>query len=272
MKVTAIMPAYNAERTIQRTFDAIPKDAVNEVILVNNASTDRTREVAESIPGLVVVNHETNRGYGGSQKTCYRTALNRGADVVVMIHSDFQYDPALAPQMVAPILAGTADIVFGSRFLNDDPRRAGMHWWRYWGNRLLSELQTWAFGLRLSEFHTGYRAYSATVLNSVPFETFSNDFAFDSQIIAHAVRQGFTFVEIPIPTSYHDERSSLSFRGSVKFGLQTLVTLLPFILSRPKRKHVTAAQPDSAGEPVRIGVYRKPAPAHGVPQPVSAVS
>lgn len=227
MKVIAVMPAFNSERTVQKTFDAIPKGAVQEVILVNNASTDRTREIAERIPGLTVINHERNRGYGASQKTGYRTALNHGADAVVMIHSDFQYDPKVAPEIVAPILEGHADMVLGSRFLNGDPRKAGMHWWRYLGNRFLSILQTWAFGIKLSEFHTGYRAYSRALLNAVPFESFSNDFAFDSQIIAHAVRHHLKIVEIPIPTSYHDERSSLSFFGSVKFGLQTLVTLLP---------------------------------------------
>ena len=227
MKVIAVMPALNSERTLKKTFDAIPKDVVHEVILVNNNSTDRTREIAEGILGLMVINHERNRGYGASQQTGYRAALDRGADVVVMIHSDFQYDPKVAPQIVAPLLAGEADMVLGSRFLNGDPRTAGMHWWRYLGNKFLSALQTWVFGLRLSEFHTGYRAYNRALLEGVPFERFSNDFAFDSQIIAHAVRKGFRIKEIPIPTSYHDERSSLSFFGSVKFGLQTLLTLLP---------------------------------------------
>lgn len=227
MKVIAVMPAFNSERTLKKTFDAIPKDAVHAVILVNNASTDKTREVAESIPGLIVINHERNRGYGASQKTGYRRALDLGADAVVMIHADFQYDPKVAPQIVAPILSGSADMVLGSRFLTGDPRKAGMHWWRYLGNRFLSILQTWVFGIKLSEFHTGYRAYSRGLLHAVPFESFSNDFAFDSQIIAHSVRRKLRIVEIPIPTSYHDERSSLSFIGSVKFGLQTLVTLWP---------------------------------------------
>ena len=221
------MPALNSEKTIQRTFEAIPKDFVQEVIIINNASTDRTREIAERLPGAVLINHERNRGYGASQKTGYRAALDHGADAVVMIHADFQYDPTLAPQIVAPILAGEADMILGSRFMNGDPRSAGMHWWRYWGNRLLSVLQTFAFGLKLSEFHTGYRAYSRKLLERVPFERFSNDFAFDSQIIAHSVRQKLVIKEIPIPTSYHDERSSLSFWRSVKFGLQTLVTLFP---------------------------------------------
>lgn len=228
MKVTAFMPAFNSEKTVKRTFDQIPKDAVQEVILVNNASTDKTKEVAESIPGLIVINHERNRGYGASQQTGYRAALDRGADVVVMIHADNQYDPKIAPQIVAPILAGQADMVLGSRFLNDDPRKAGMHWWRYWGNMFLSALQTWVFGLKLSEYHTGYRAYSRKLLEGVPFESFSNDFAFDSQIIAYSIRRGFKIIEIPIPTSYHDERSSLPFMRSVKFGFQTLWTLMPW--------------------------------------------
>ena len=227
MKVIAVMPAFNSERTLQKTFDAIPMDCVHEVILVNNNSTDRTRQIAEGIPGLIVINHERNRGYGASQQTGYRAALDRGADVVVMIHSDFHYNPKHAPEIAAPLSAGEADMVLGSRFLTGDPRKAGMHWWRYLGNKFLSALQTLVFGLRLSEFHTGYRAYNRALLEGVPFERFSNDFAFDSQIIAHAVRRGFRIKEIPIPTSYHDERSSLSFIGSVKFGLQTLLTLLP---------------------------------------------
>jgi glycosyltransferase involved in cell wall biosynthesis len=229
MKVIAVMPAYNSEKTLKRTYDEIPKDAVHEVILVNNASTDRTREIAESIPGLIVINHETNRGYGASQKTCYAEALRRGADVVVMIHSDLQYDPKYAPQMVAPIIAGASDMVFGSRFLQGDPRNAGMHWWRYAGNRFLSILMTWVYGVHLSEFHSGYRAYNRRLLETVPFQSFSNDFAFDSEMIASAVRRKFRISEIPIPTSYHDERSSLSFIGSVKFGLTTLYTLFPWV-------------------------------------------
>lgn len=221
------MPAYNSEKTLQRTYDAIPKDIISTVILVNNASTDKTRELAERIPGLVVLNHDRNLGYGASQKTCYTEALRLGADIVIMIHSDFQYDPTYVPQMIAPIAEGKADMILGSRFLMEDPRKNGMHWWRFLGNRCLSTLQGWMLGVKLSEFHSGYRAYNRKLLEAVDFQKFSNDFVFDSQMIATAVRKDFHIGEVAIPTNYHHDASSLSFMGSVKFGISTLRTLFP---------------------------------------------
>ena len=227
MKVIAVMPAYNSEKTLRKTWEAIPKDVVSEVILVNNDSKDKTREEAEKIPGLIVINHERNRGYGGSQKTCYSEALKRGADIVIMIHSDFQYDPTYVPQMIQPIIEDKFDMIMGSRFLKEDPRKAGMNWWRYLGNKFLSFLQRKMLGVSLSEFHSGYRAYNRKCLETVPFMTFSDDFLFDSQMVASVARKKLRLGEVAIPTSYHNDASSLSFWGGVKFGLSTLRTLFP---------------------------------------------
>lgn len=226
MKVTAVLPAFNAEKTLRRTVEAIPKDAVQEVILVDDASTDATVARAEEIQSLVVILHEENRGYGGNQKTCYAEALRRGADIVIMIHPDFQYDPRYVPQMIAPLLAKEADMVLGSRFFREDPRDSGMDWWRYYGNRFLTTIQNLILGTHLSECHSGYRAYSKKLLLSIPFQSFSDDFVFDSQMIAAVARRGFSIAEIPIPTSYTQESSSISFPRAVRYGLATLKTLL----------------------------------------------
>jgi len=226
MKVTAVLPAFNAEKTLLKTYAAIPKDCVHEVILVDDASTDNTVARAQHINDLVIVLHKKNRGYGGNQKTCYTEALKRGADVVVMIHPDFQYDPSYVPHMIAPIINDQADFVMGSRFLKGNPMKAGMTWWRYFGNRFLTILQNFALKTNLSECHSGYRAYSRRLLKSVPFNTFSEDFAFDPQMLKSAARRGFRIAEVPIPTRYTQESSSISFVSSVKYGLATLLSLL----------------------------------------------
>lgn len=226
MKVTAVLPAFNAEKTLHKTYQAIPKAHVHEVILVDDASTDQTLAQAEKINDLIVVMHTKNRGYGGNQKTCYAEAIRRGADVVIMIHPDFQYDPAYVPQMIEPIIRGEADIVFGSRFLNTDPRQGGMVWWRYWGNRFLTTMQNARLGTRLSEGHSGYRAYHRRALTSIPFQQFSDNFVFDAEMIVAAARMGAVIKEVPIPTRYTSESSSIPFLKSVKYGLATLKTLL----------------------------------------------
>lgn len=226
MKVTAVMPAFNAEKTLRKTYEAIPKSHVHEIILVDDASTDATVARAEEIDDLIVIIHGKNRGYGGNQKTCYTEALKRGADVVVMIHPDFQYDPHYVPQMIAPIQAGQADFVLGSRFVASDPREGGMVWWRYWGNRLLTNLQNMSLGTTLSEGHSGYRAYSRRVLENVPYEKFSDDFVFDSEMLVAIARRKFLISETAIPTRYTQESSSISFPASVRYGLATLRTLL----------------------------------------------
>ncbi len=228
MKVVAVLPAYKAAKTVRRTFDAIPKDRIHEVILVDDASPDRTVEEARSIPNLIVVVHPQNLGYGGNQKTCYRTALERGADAVVMIHPDLQYDPTLAYTLIEPILQNRYDMVMGSRFIGVDPRLSGMPSWRYWGNRFLTSLQNLVLGTHMSEAHSGYRAYSRTLLSAIPFASFSNDFVFDAQMIAAVARHNLRIGEVPIPVRYDQDSSSISFRRSVRYGLGTLGTLWPW--------------------------------------------
>lgn len=224
-KVVAVLPAFNAARTLHKTYAAIPKEVVHEVILVDDASTDDTVAQAAALKDLVVIVHQENKGYGGNQKTCYREALGRGADVVVMIHPDFQYDPKYVPQMIQPILAGTADLVLGSRFLSSDPRTGGMVWWRYWGNKFLTTLQNFMLGIHLSEGHSGYRAYSWKLLQAVPFDRFSDDFVFDGQMIVAAAAQKFRIAEVPIPTRYTSDSSSIPFGASVRYGLAIVKTL-----------------------------------------------
>lgn len=226
MKIIAVLPAFNAEKTLQKTYAAIPKDSIHEIILVDDASTDGTVTQAEKINDLVVIVHKKNRGYGGNQKTCYSEALKRDADVVVMIHPDFQYDPTYVPQIVAPLIQGQADMVVGSRFVDGDPRQSGMVWWRYWGNRFLTTLQNTRLGISLSDGHSGYRAYHRRLLNRIPYQTFSDDFVFDSEMIVAAARAKAVIKEVMIPTRYTSESSSISFGRSVKYGLATLKTLL----------------------------------------------
>lgn len=225
MKVTAVLPAFNAEKTLQKTYDAIPKDHVHEVILVDDASTDSTVTRAEEIDDLIVIAHGKNQGYGGNQKTCYTEALKRGADIIIMIHPDFQYDPTYVPHITKPIIEQQADLVLGSRFIEGDPRLSGMVWWRYWGNRLLTTLQNLILGTKLSEGHSGYRAYSRRMLTQIPYQKFSDNFVFDSQMLRAAAKQKIRITEVAIPTRYTKESSSISFTASVRYGLETLLTL-----------------------------------------------
>jgi glycosyltransferase involved in cell wall biosynthesis len=227
MRVIAVLPAYNAAGTVQKTCAAIPQGSVAEIILVDDCSSDDTVQVAGTIPGVTVIRHPENRGYGGNQKTCYNTALEHGADVVIMIHPDFQYDPSRVPEMTAPLIAGKADMVMGSRFLHEDPRKSSMVWWRYFGNRFLTAVQNLVLGAKLSECHSGYRAYTADLLRTIPYNAFSNDFVFDSQMIAAVARKKLRIAEVSIPVRYLSDSSSISFRRSVRYGLTTLLTLLP---------------------------------------------
>jgi SAM-dependent methyltransferase len=221
-KIVAVLPAYNAEKTLERTLADIPKGLFDELILVDDASKDGTVELARRLGGLTVVVHEKNRGYGGNQKTCYKTALSMGADVVVMIHPDYQYDPTLAPEMVAPILQGKADCVLGSRMMRDTALKGKMPVWKYVGNKFLTGLENLGFGARFSEYHTGYRAYTKKVLSSLQLELNSDGFVFDQEIIAQMLAAGYRIVEVPIPTRYFKEASSVGFWVSVKYGLLTL--------------------------------------------------
>ncbi len=222
-RIIVVMPAYNAARTLEKTYGDLDKDKVYEVILVDDVSSDDTVEVAQKL-GLKCIVHVQNRGYGGNQKTCYLEALKDGADVVVMLHPDNQYDATKVPDMVAPILRGQADMVLGSRLLGgrEATLKGGMPIWKYVSNRFLTMCENRAFGTHLSEAHTGFRAYSRRLLQTIPFLINSDDFVFDSEVISQAVAFGFRIKEVPVATRYFPEASSVNFRRSVVYGLATL--------------------------------------------------
>jgi len=230
--VVVVMPAYNAAKTLERTYADIPRDVVDHVILVDDVSADETVVIAERL-GLHVVSHRQNRGYGGNQKTCYDTALAEGADVVVMVHPDYQYDATRIPDLIAPIVAGTADLMLGSRFLGD-PLAGGMPRWKYMSNRFLTTVENVAFGLQLSEYHTGFRAYSRQLLETLPYRLDSDDFVFDQELIAQAVAAGFRdrIGEVAVPTRYFAEASSVGPRRSIVYGLSTLVVVARYLFHR----------------------------------------
>jgi len=230
-KVALVLPAYHATRTIPNVVDEIPVQAADRALLVDDASGDETATVALE-HGLDVVRHPRNRGYGASQKTGYARVLLDGADVIVMVHADDQYDPALVPEMVAPILDGRADMVIGSRLLRDRAIAGGMPRWKWLGNRLLTGIENRVFGVRLSEYHTGYRAFSADLLRSIPFLRNSDDFVFDQEIFAQILARDARIVEVPIPTRYFGAASSVDFRTSVRYGLMTLGVLARFAADR----------------------------------------
>jgi hypothetical protein len=230
-KVVLVLPAYHATRTIPNVVDEIPVQAADRALLVDDASGDETATVALEC-GLDVVRHPRNRGYGASQKTGYTRALLDGADVIVMVHADDQYDPALVPEMVQPILDGRADMVIGSRLLRDRAIAGGMPRWKWLGNRLLTGIENRVFGVRLSEYHTGYRAFSADLLRSIPFLRNSDDFVFDQEIFAQVLARDARIVEVPIPTRYFGEASSVDFLTSVRYGLMTLGVLARFAADR----------------------------------------
>jgi glycosyltransferase involved in cell wall biosynthesis len=230
-RVVIVMPAYNAARTLERTYADIPHDLVHHVILVDDVSKDETIEIAKRL-GIEVIAHRQNLGYGGNQKTCYDRALEWGADVVVMLHPDYQYDATRIPSLVAPILAGERDLMLGSRFLGD-PLAGGMPRWKFVSNRFLTGLENAAFGLHLSEYHTGLRAYSRRLLETIPYRLNSDDFVFDQELIAQVVAAGGLPVgEIAVPTRYFEEASSVGFRRSVVYGLSTLRVVGRYLLHR----------------------------------------
>jgi glycosyltransferase involved in cell wall biosynthesis len=235
-KVVVVMPAYNAELTLEDTIARFPTGVVDEIILVDDRSRDNTVEVARRLGesmALVTIPHPHNVGYGGNQKTCYMEALRRGADVVVMVHPDGQYDPAFLPEIVEPICRGEADVVLGSRMLARGGARAGgMPWWKRLGNAFLTGLENAVFRRQLSEYHTGYRAFSRRFLETVPFLRNSPDFVFDSEMLAQAVAFDFRIAEIPVTTKYFEEASSVSFKASVIYGTKTLGVLARFLLHR----------------------------------------
>jgi glycosyltransferase involved in cell wall biosynthesis len=225
------MPAFNAARTLKRTFDELPHAIIDTVIVVDDGSADETARIAREL-GLKLFVHNRNYGYGANQKTCYREALRAGADLVVMVHPDYQYDPTLVPDVLQPIVDGRADVVLGSRLLGTHPMQQGMPWWKYAGNRLLTGLENSVFGLRLSEYHTGYRAYSREALERVNFEMNSDAFVFDQEILAQLIWARLRIVEVPVPTRYFPEASSASFGQSTRYGFSILRVLLQYLLNR----------------------------------------
>lgn len=231
-KVVLVMPAYNAAETLRQTWADIPAGHVDEHILVDDASRDDTVSIARSL-GIHVLEHQKNRGYGGNQKTCYREALERGADVVIMLHPDYQYDPRLVPMMILPLQLGILDVILGSRVrTREECLASGMPLYKYLGNRLLTLIENIALGQNMGEFHSGFRAYRREVLETLPFESFSDDFVFDSQFLVSAVDAGFKLGEIPVPVRYMPEASSIGFRRSVRYGLGTLGAIAQFALKR----------------------------------------
>jgi glycosyltransferase involved in cell wall biosynthesis len=230
-KVIVVMPAYNAAKTLRLTYDAIPKDNVDYVILVDDGSKDETLAIAKGL-NLEVFVHSRNFGYGGNQKTCYTEALKAGAEIVVMLHPDYQYDPTLLPEIVAPIEKGEADVVLGSRFMGGSVVRQGMPWWKFLGNRLLTRIQNWVLGQELAEYHTGYRAFSRKVLEEVPFLLNSDKFVFDQEMLVQAIHLDFRIKEVPVPTRYFPEASSASLGASVVYGLSILWLLVRYELHR----------------------------------------
>jgi glycosyltransferase involved in cell wall biosynthesis len=230
-KVVVVMPAYNAGRTLRLTYEELPKDTVNLVILVDDASTDTTLEIARQL-GLEIFVHNRNYGYGANQKTCYTEALRAGADIVVMVHPDYQYDPTLVPQLIEPIVRDEADVVLGSRLKSGSALAQGMPWWKYLANRFLTRVENRVFGLSLSEYHTGYRAFRREVLETVNYTANSDGFVFDQEIIGQVVMTGFRIGEIAVPTRYFPEASTAGVVASVGYGLRILSALFWFLLHR----------------------------------------
>jgi glycosyltransferase involved in cell wall biosynthesis len=230
-KICVVMPAYFAEKTLERTYRDLPLDWVDDIVLVDDASRDRTVEISRSL-GLHTLVHLRNRGYGGNQKTCYREALARGADIVVMVHPDHQYDPCYIPELVEPLLADKCDAVFGSRMLGGRPIEGGMPKWKYFANLFLTALANATFYVFLSEYHSGLRAYSRRYLEAVDLEINSDDFVFDTEIIAQGVWKGMRIREIPIATRYFDEASQIGFTRSVRYGFSVVRVLLRYKLHK----------------------------------------
>ncbi len=230
-KVFVVMPAYNAAKTLRMTYAALPLDRIHAVILVDDGSSDETIRIARELR-LEVFVHNRNYGYGANQKTCYREALKAGAEIIVMVHPDYQYDPALLPQIIQPIEENRADVVLGSRLLAGGAVRQGMPWWKYIANRFLTGLENRMFGLHLSEYHTGYRAYRREALEAVNLETNSDSFVFDQEIIAQFVDAGLRIGEIPVPTRYFPQASSCSFVASCRYGISILGVLFRYALHR----------------------------------------
>lgn len=230
-KIIVVMPSYNASKTLEITYHEIPFDIVDEVILVDDASSDNTAQITEKL-GIHSIIHPKNIGYGGNQKTCYREALSKGADVIVMVHPDYQYSPRLITAMASMITSGHYDIALGSRILGGGALKGGMPLYKYIANRFLTLVENLILGIKLSEYHTGYRAFSREVLETLPLEENSDDFVFDNEMLAQAVCFGFKIGEISCPTRYFEDASSINFKRSIKYGFGVLSTAGKFMLQK----------------------------------------
>jgi len=231
-KVIIVLPAYNAEKTLENTLKDIPVGVADEIILVDDASTDGTVGLARKI-GITVLEHDRNQGYGANQKTCYTTALDKGAEIIVMIHPDYQYDPRIIPFAIGFLATGICDIIIGSRVrTRRETLEGGMPIYKYISNRILTIFENIALGQNLGDFHSGFRAYRREVLKTVDFFQNSDDFVFDTEFLAQAVYHNFRIGDVPIPTRYFAEASSINFRRSLKYGIQTVMVMLKFALAK----------------------------------------
>ena len=230
-RVIVVLPAYNAAKTLEKTYTELPHDVVDEVILVDDASRDETSEIARRL-GITTIVHQKNLGYGGNQKTCYTNALARGADVVIMVHPDYQYTPALVTAMSSMVATGLYDTVLGSRIIGGGALPGGMPLYKYVANRILTAIENVATGRKLSEYHTGYRAFSRKVLETLPLEENSNDFVFDNEMLAQVIAFDYSIGEVSCPTRYFEEASSISFPRAVRYGLGVLNVSLKLWLHR----------------------------------------
>ncbi|MBA3544085.1 MAG: glycosyltransferase family 2 protein [Chthoniobacterales bacterium] len=241
-KIVVVMPAYNAARTLRQTYDEVMAHGiVDRVILVDDASKDETAAMARALPQVQVEVHPSNRGYGANQKTCYRLALAAGADIVIMIHPDYQYTPALIPAMASLVASGLYPCVLGSRILGGGALRGGMPWWKYVSNRFLTLTENLILGAKLSEYHSGYRAFARSLLEKLPLESFSDNFLFDNQILAEVIGHGFPVGEITCPTKYFPEASSIGFVASVRYGFGCIATAWRWRRRRLRGQRLPAA-------------------------------
>jgi glycosyltransferase involved in cell wall biosynthesis len=232
-KVLIVLPAYNAAKTIERTYKAIPMDCVDDILLVDDKSNDETVQIAKKL-GINTILHDENKGYGGNQKTCYQYGIESGADIIIMLHPDYQYTPKLIPVMVEMILTGEFDVVLASRILGGKALKQGMPVYKYLANRVLTLIQNLFLGAKLSEYHTGYRAYTREVLTSIQFESNSDGFVFDNELVAQVLYKGYNIGEITCPTKYGSDSSSINFLNSLIYGLGCIWVSILYRLNKLK--------------------------------------
>jgi glycosyltransferase involved in cell wall biosynthesis len=237
-KVIVVLPAYNAERTLMQTYEEIPKDIVDDMILVDDGSLDNTVEISKKL-GIQTIIHPSNKGYGANQKTCYQEALKKNPGMIIMLHPDYQYSPKLILAMASMISSGLYDVVLASRILGRGALRGGMPLYKYISNRVLTMIENYMLGYKLTEYHTGYRAYSSEVLKNIPFMKNSDDFVFDNEILAQIIYFKYRIAEISCPTKYFPEASSINFSRSVKYGFGVLATGLKFLIHKMKIKKIS---------------------------------